>query len=41
VVHNDITEEFGTITNTANRHLEHAGGVAEVIERKGGDVIKQ
>ena len=41
MVHNDITEEIGIITNAANKLLEHAGGVAEVIERKGGDVIKQ
>jgi O-acetyl-ADP-ribose deacetylase (regulator of RNase III) len=41
VVHNDITEERGTITNPVNSELIHAGGVAEIISRKGGYVIEQ
>jgi O-acetyl-ADP-ribose deacetylase (regulator of RNase III) len=41
VVYNDITEEFGTITNTANSQLAHSGGIAENISRKGGYVIDQ
>ena len=39
MVHNDITQEFGTITNAANSRLEHCGGVAEAISNKGGYII--
>ena len=41
MVHNDITEEFGIITNAGNSKLIHAGGLPEVISRKGGYVIEQ
>ena len=40
VVHNDITgEKVGAITNAANSHLVHRGGVAGAIVRKGGRSI--
>ncbi len=38
----DITEvEADTIVNAANSYLEHGGGVAGVIVRKGGYVIQE
>jgi O-acetyl-ADP-ribose deacetylase (regulator of RNase III) len=41
VVQNDIAEEFGAITNPANSKLDHGGGVAEAISRKGGYIINE
>jgi O-acetyl-ADP-ribose deacetylase (regulator of RNase III) len=41
VVHNDITKEFGIITNATNSQLIHQGGIAEDISRIGGNVIDQ
>ena len=41
MVLNDITQECGTITNAANSQLNHAGGVAAHISRKGGYLIEQ
>ena len=40
IVMNDITEEkVDAITNAANSHLAHGGGLAGAIVRKGGRVI--
>ena len=41
MVQNDITKECGAITNPANSKLDHGGGVAEAISRKGGYVINE
>jgi O-acetyl-ADP-ribose deacetylase (regulator of RNase III) len=41
IVQGDITsEEVGAIVNAANEHLQHGGGVAWAIVRRGGDVIQ-
>ena len=40
IVQGDITtEEVDAIVNAANEHLQHGGGVAWAIVRRGGDVI--
>ena len=42
IIHGDITEEeTEAITNAANSHLKHGGGVAGAIVRKGGYVIQK
>lgn len=42
LVHGDITtEEVGAIVNAANAHLQHGGGVAEAIARRGGPIIQR
>lgn len=42
LVKGDITqEEVGAIVNAANDKLQHGGGVAAVIARKGGPVIRE
>jgi len=42
VVQGDITErDTDAIVNAANSHLQHGGGVAGAIVRKGGRVIQQ
>jgi O-acetyl-ADP-ribose deacetylase len=41
LVQGDLTEErVDAIVNAANSHLQHGGGVAGVIARKGGGVIQ-
>ena len=41
IVQGDLTEEqVDAIVNAANRHLQHGGGVAGVIARKGGPEIQ-
>jgi putative ATPase len=41
IVQGDITtEEVDAIVNAANEHLQHGGGVAWTIVRRGGDVIQ-
>jgi O-acetyl-ADP-ribose deacetylase len=40
IVQGDITtEEVDAVVNAANEHLQHGGGVAWAIVRRGGDVI--
>lgn len=42
IVQGDITiEEVDAIVNAANQHLQHGGGVASAIVKRGGDVIQQ
>lgn len=42
LVKGDITEaEVDVIVNAANPYLEHGGGVARAIVRKGGEVIQE
>ena len=42
IVQGDITlEDVDAIVNAANEHLQHGGGVAWAIVRRGGDVIQK
>src|SRR5690242_21518270 len=42
LVQGDITtEEVDAIVNAANEHLQHGGGVAWTISKKGGTTIQQ
>lgn len=42
VIQADITSEsVDAIVNAANEHLQHGGGVAGAIRRKGGETIQQ
>lgn len=42
ITQGDITlEEVDAIVNAANEHLQHGGGVAWAIVRRGGDVIQR
>jgi len=42
IVQGDITtEEVDAIVNAANEHLQHSGGVAWAISRRGGQTIQQ
>ena len=42
LIQGDITiEEVDAIVNAANEHLQHGGGVAWAISRRGGDVVQQ
>ena len=42
IVQGDITaEETDAIVNAANAHLQHGGGVAWTISRRGGEVIQR
>ena len=42
IVQGDITtEEVDAIVNAANEHLQHGGGVAWAISRKGGSTIQK
>lgn len=42
IVRGDITtEEVDAIVNAANDHLQHGGGVARMISKKGGPAIQQ
>jgi len=41
IVHGDLTEETtDSIVNPANEQLQHAGGLAAAIVRKGGEIIQ-
>lgn len=42
LAHGDITtEKVDAIVNAANAHLQHGGGVAEAIARRGGPIIQR
>jgi O-acetyl-ADP-ribose deacetylase len=42
IIKGDITESnVDAIVNAANSHLQHGGGVAGVISRKGGPIIQE
>jgi len=42
IVRGDITtEDVDTIVNAANEHLQHGGGVAWAISKRGGPVIQK
>ena len=42
IVQGDITtEKVDAIVNAANEHLQHGGGVAWAISKKGGPVIQK
>jgi O-acetyl-ADP-ribose deacetylase (regulator of RNase III) len=42
IIKGDITEsDVDTIVNAANSHLQHGGGVAGAIMRKGGNIIQE
>jgi len=42
IVQGDITtEDVDAIVNAANEHLQHGGGVAWAISKKGGDAIQK
>ena len=42
LIQGDITiEEVDAIVNAANEHLQHGGGVAWAISKRGGDVVQQ
>jgi O-acetyl-ADP-ribose deacetylase (regulator of RNase III) len=42
IVQGDITiEEVDAIVNAANEHLQHGGGVARTISKKGGPIIQK
>jgi O-acetyl-ADP-ribose deacetylase (regulator of RNase III) len=42
IVQGDITtEQVDAIVNAANEHLQHGGGVAWAISKKGGDAIRK
>lgn len=42
IVQGDITtEEVDAIVNAANEHLQHGGGVAWAISKRGGPIIQQ
>ncbi len=42
IIQGDITlDEVDAIVNAANEHLQHGGGVAWAIVRRGGDVIQE
>src|SRR5215813_13905727 len=42
IVQGDITiEEVDAVVNAANEHLQHGGGVAWAISRKGGSAIQK
>ncbi|MBI5943773.1 MAG: macro domain-containing protein [Chloroflexi bacterium] len=42
IIQGDITlDEVDAIVNAANEHLQHGGGVAWAIARRGGDVIQE
>ena len=41
IVQGDITEaQVDAVVNAANEHLQHGGGVAGAIRRRGGDIIQ-
>ncbi|MCE9645695.1 MAG: macro domain-containing protein [Chloroflexi bacterium] len=42
LVQGDVTKEIvDAVVNPANGHLQHGGGVAWIIARRGGDVIQE